>query len=158
MIGQLSDRDIYDCIGLGSTGDIVSKTLDGFGGWTILWGSSRQRDSTGFKILNIKLQDSFWWKAKSFFGKTVHKCGKYISIAQVEDALLSRLCPKEHTSLALTCRTALVGYSTSCWKSETYSDQEKTCKITLNYRLTFAPGCRHAACLERGWQWSRKTC
>ena len=27
---------------------------------------------------------------------------------QVEDALLSRLCPKEHTSLALTCRTALV--------------------------------------------------
>ena len=37
------------------------------------------------------------------------QCGNYTSALQVEDALLSRLCPKEHTSLALTCRTALVG-------------------------------------------------
>ena len=61
------------------------------------------------RILNFKIH--FDEKSK-VFGKPVHKCGKYISIAQVEDALLSRLCPKEHTSLALTCRTALVGYST----------------------------------------------
>ena len=70
-------------------------------------------------------------KNQKFFGKTVHKCGNYTSAAQVEDALLSRLCPKEHTSLALTCRTALVGYFTSCWKSETYSDQEKNMQNNL---------------------------
>ena len=59
------------------------------------------------KILNFKVHFD---ENQKFFGKPVHKCGNYTSAAQVEDALLSRLCPKEHTSLALTCRTALVGY------------------------------------------------
>ena len=158
MIGQLSDRDIYDCIGLGSTGDIVSKTLDGFGGWTILWGSSRQRDSTGFKILNIKLQDSFKWKIKSFSvklsinveitpqprrWKTPCWAG---CVRRSTPPLLSPVAPpwSDISHLVESLRLIVT--------------KKKTCKITLNYRLTFAPGCRQTACLERGWKWPRKTC